>query len=607
MSVRRGLMAALLTVLVFVPFAGAERPTAPNLLPDRTVGLLRIRNYPDTRTKFGQTAMGRMLVDEELGPLVSGLYEQLQQLYAQVEDRVGVPLEKIRSLPQGEIWFAAVPPAKDGPVSIALLIDTGNQLPTAQTLLERGQQLLEERGGRKIEETLADTKVNIFVPPGVDEPKRETKKDKETGKEWTELVVGLGTTVQFEKDGAIVITSTPALAEEILNSWNGSEMTLAKNERFAAIMRRCQSAEDAPEFEWYVDPINLIKGLAQGNPGAQLGLALIPALGLDGIQGAGGTLTFNSGEFDQVGHTHILLESPKSGVMEVLQMSSGDATPEPWIPSDVLTYMTINWDLQASWAKGSKVYDSYFGEGRAGEQVGRFVKDRFDVDFEKELLPALAGRVTIAQWSEPPARINSGTNAVGIKLADAKAFQPILEKIMAKYPERLEKQSFNGTTYYTLVLPQNPNRPVDPETIRQPEPCFAVIGDYLIFSDSVKFFEHCVTTISTGKTLANEVDYKLIASKIARQAGGAKPGFVQFSRPEEGMKMLYDLATSDNTKQNLARQAENNDFFKRLDSTLKEHPLPPFRVLAKYLAPAGAMITQDETGFHYMSFALKRK
>jgi hypothetical protein len=79
------------------------------------------------------------------------------------------------------------------------------------------------------------------------------------------------------------------------------------------------------------------------------------------------------------------------------------------------------------------------------------------------------------------------------------------------------------------------------------------------------------------------------------------------------MKLLYELATSDNTKKNLARQAENNpsplgkDFFKRLDDTLKEHPLPPFKVLAKYLAPAGAMMTQDETGFHYMSFALKRK
>jgi hypothetical protein len=612
MSVRRGLMAALLAVVVFVPFAAAERPIAPKLLPDRTVGLIRIRNYPDTREKFGQTAMGRMLADEEVGPILSGLYEQLQELYSRVEDRVGVPLEKLRQLPQGEIWLAAVPPANEGPMGLALLIDTGNQVATAKKLLERGEELLVERGGKKIEETLADTKVNIFVPPGVAEPKRETKKDTETGKEWTELVVGLGTTVEFEREGAVVIATTPALAEEILNSWSGSEKNLAANAGFAAIMRRCQSAEDAPEFEWYVDPINLIKGLAQGNPGAQLGLALIPALGLDGLQGAGGTMTFNTGEFDQVDHIHILLENPKSGVMEVLQMASGDATPEPFIPSDVLGYMTLNWDVQASWEKGSKVYDSYFNEGRAAQQVGNFVNNRLDIDFEKELLPAIAGRITMAQWAEPPARLNSGANIVAVKLTDAKTFQPILERIMTKYPNALEKQSFNGTTYYTINLPQPPNQP-DEENIRRPSPCLAVVGDYLIFSDSVKFFEHCIKTQSTGKTLANEVDYKLIASKIARQSGGAKPGFVQFSRPEEGMKLLYDLATSENTKRNLADQAENSrsefgrDIFKRLDDTLKKNPLPPFKVLAKYLAPAGAMMTQDETGFHYMSFGLKRK
>lgn len=604
MSVCRSFLAALLALLLLVPAAWAERPIAPKLLPDRTVGLVRIRNWPETREKFNDTATGKMLADEEVGPLLSGMYAQLQELYARVEDRVGVPLEKIRALPQGEIWLAVVPPVNEGPVSLALLIDVGNQLPTAQKLLESGQTLLEERGGRRVEETIAETKVNIFLPPGAGEPRKETKTDTDTGKQTTELVVDFGTTVQFEKDGAVVITSTPALAEEILTSWNGSETSLAQNERFAAIMRRCQSSEDAPEFEWYVDPINLIKGLARGNPGAQLGLALIPALGLDGLQGAGGTLTFNSGEFDQVGHMHILLENPKSGVMEVLQMTSGDATPEPWVPSDVLSYMTLNWDLQASYDKGSRVYDSYFGEGRAGEQIGRLVKDRLDVDFEKELLPSIAGRVTMAQWNEPPARFNSGANVIGVKLTDAKAFQPTLDKIMARYPERLEKKTYLGTNYHTLSLPE---RDTPDENIREPEPCFAIVGDYLIITDSVKLFEHCVKTITTGKTLANEIDYKLIASKIARQAGGQKPGFVQFSRPEEGMRMLYDLATSDNTRQNLARQAENNEFFKRLDDTLKANPLPPFQVLAKYLAPAGAMVTQDETGFHYMSFGLKRK
>jgi hypothetical protein len=30
-------------------------------------------------------------------------------------------------------------------------------------------------------------------------------------------------------------------------------------------------------------------------------------------------------------------------------------------------------------------------------------------------------------------------------------------------------------------------------------------------------------------------------------------------------------------------------------------------VLAKYLAPSGSMIVNDETGYHYMAFTLKRQ
>lgn len=608
MFYRRVCLYVAFSLLLAASPVRAERPSGPNLLPDRTVALVRIRNFPETRAKFAQTAMGRILSDPEVGPLMSKMYEQAQEMYAKVEERVGVPLDRLLALPQGEIWVAVVPPAKDGPIAVALLIDVGDQIPTATRLIKRGEEFLSENGGSKVEETLAGAKVNIFVPPGVAAPQRETKRDK-AGNEWEELVVGRGTVVQYEKDGAIVVATTATLAEEIIKALEGNESpSLAQNEHFAAVMNRCQVGSDPPGFEWYVDPVNTARALARGNVAAQTGLALIPALGLDGVRAVGGTMTFGTGEFDGVGHTHLLLDDPKSGALELLQMSSGDATPESWVPSDVVTYMTLHWDLQATYAKGTALYDSFpFGDQKAADIVRTRVKNALDVDFETEILPALDGRATLITWNEPPARLNSQANLVGLKLTDAKVFQATLEKIMAKYPEALEKKTFGSTTYYRLTLRMGREGQEPPENIRAPEPLFAIVGDYLLASDSVKFFEHCVTTTSTGKTLSGELDYKLIASKISRQAGGQKPGLVIFTRPEEGLRMLYELANSESTRKNLSRQAENNEFFKRLEDSLKEHPLPPFAVITKYLAPSGAMMTQDETGFHYMSFTLKRK
>jgi hypothetical protein len=57
----------------------------------------------------------------------------------------------------------------------------------------------------------------------------------------------------------------------------------------------------------------------------------------------------------------------------------------------------------------------------------------------------------------------------------------------------------------------------------------------------------------------------------------------------------------------LRRRAENNPLFKSLDAALETHPLPPFAVLQRYLAPAGSLLLDDSTGLHYVSFALRRE
>jgi hypothetical protein len=73
------------------------------------------------------------------------------------------------------------------------------------------------------------------------------------------------------------------------------------------------------------------------------------------------------------------------------------------------------------------------------------------------------------------------------------------------------------------------------------------------------------------------------------------------------MRYMWDLAVQEQTKERLAKAGENNKFFSSLDSALKEHPLPPFSAVEKYFSPTGAILTNEETGFHYLTFTLKRK
>jgi len=572
--------------------ARAERATAPRILPKSTLAYVRIADTPQLVSRFRETSLGRISQDDQVKPFVTGLYAAAEDAWTQIEERVGLPLNQLLAIPQGEISVAFIGQTKndegkyEGPSGVVLLFDVKGHLADAKKLLENGGKFIQENGGSIEVEKLDDIELTKYSGPD-------------------------GNSVfQFEKEETIVLATSKDLAAGIVSSWQGAAdgQSLADNDKFTAIMSRCAtSVDDPPQITWFVDVIDLIRNLARGNTAAQTGLALFPVLGLDGIKGAGGSWTFATGDFDSVMHAHVLLESPRSGVVEMLALGSGEVTPEAWVPADASSYITLHWEFDETFRVAARLYNSLMSEGAFEAEVQRRVSERLGADLEKEVLPLLDGRVTIVNWvdREGPPRINSQTMMAGIKLTDPEAFKPVFVKILEKFGDRLEKASFAGVEYQKVK--QREDREPTPNA-RQPELCMAVIGDYFVIADSTQALEHSIkTSRDPNASLAGDVEFQLIASRIKRQVGGDRPGMLQFTKPEEGMRLLYDIAAADSTRERLTSQAENNPFFKRLDQTMKDNPLPPFSVLARYLAPGGGMVTSDETGFHYTTFTLRRK
>ncbi len=135
-----------------------------------------------------------------------------------------------------------------------------------------------------------------------------------------------------------------------------------------------------------------------------------------------------------------------------------------------------------------------------------------------------------------------------------------------------------------------------------------VVDDYLIMANHASLYEKVVATLddSGAENLAKSLDYRLIANRIARRSGRSGPSMVSFTRPEENLRYFYDLATSVRSGDELRRRAGDNPILKAAAAALESNPLPPFEVLERYLAPGGAMLVDDETGLHYMSFTLRR-
>ena len=137
---------------------------------------------------------------------------------------------------------------------------------------------------------------------------------------WTGLV-------RFQKDGTQVVCSNIEVARQILSAWDADEPenVLSDNAEFAEIMRHSKGPRgEDPQIRWFIDPVSLAKVAFRGNFGAQAAIAVLPVLGLDGVYGLGGSMTFAAEEYDSYVQTHLLTAQPRNGILAALAMKNGD-------------------------------------------------------------------------------------------------------------------------------------------------------------------------------------------------------------------------------------------------------------------------------------------
>lgn len=571
--------------------ARAERPPAPQMLPDTTVVYVRVGDAQETVAKFQETSIGRMFQDPQVAPLVQNLYGSAQEAFREIEDKVGLTLDELLAIPQGELCFAVIAPPERRP-QLAVIIDVKDRMPEFDKLLGRAFEEAGQRGSNLTFEQHGDHEITTL-----------------SGARNRGLHI-------CTREGVALFASDLDIIKLLLDMWDGRSdvRTLAENRRFRTIMAQSVGTRDErPQISWYADPLQLFRSAGAGNAGAQIGLALLVPLGLDGLAGLGGSVVLATEEFDSITHMHVLMDSPRSGVLEMVALGEGDPTPQPWVPEDVASYMTLYWDFATTFGELARIYDIIqFEEGAFANAVRERVSYTLGVDFEKEVLPNLTGRVTMLTRIQPPIRLNSESTLIAIEVRDAAVFRPIFDKFVEKQGKQLERHIYGAETYYKVVRAggnnENSQRNVDTELTRIPEPAVMLLDDHLVFSDNTKLIEQCIVTRNQpGTSLADDPEFQFVIDRIAQHAGDRPPGLIGFARPEENLRAMYDFINANSTRDRLSQAAANNRFFGAVNRALTENPLPPFEVIAKYLAPSGSMGINNATGLHYITFGLRRE
>lgn len=331
----------------------AKRPTAASLLPEGTVGMLSITDVPNAVERFKSTALGQMIQDPQLSPLVGSLYGSVIQAVTEagMQDQVGVSLPDLLAMFQGEVTVALVSP-DEGRLALVAMVDTGEHIDKGKILLNRLDTLLVSQGRSRKVTDIRGTKVVIYGGTGTsDEP-----------------------VIVFNKDNMLVIGSNPEVLGQMLYVWDGGDAkTLSNNPHFGSVMRRCSPAGgDKPQAIAYVDPIGILQTVGRDNMQLAAALLLFPALGLDGVQGAGGSVTLAGKNFDMVIQGHVVLKTPREGIIKAIALKAGESDPEPWVPPDVASYTTLHWDAEQTYTEAAYIYDTLYGD----KALARLLEER---------------------------------------------------------------------------------------------------------------------------------------------------------------------------------------------------------------------------------------
>lgn len=602
---------SLLLSLLLTAAGNAQSPqevkntklTAPQLFPEKTLAYLRIDNVKELKAALETSSIGKLSKDEQIRPILAEFYGSLINSTDAIRENVGLNLDEILSIPTGELAIAMLPSdstqgrrTEDGGEvraqvnrpSVAIMMDAGDEISGVQIILDRMRQSIDQRM------THTETQVGSVTLHQFANPERANER--------------FG---YFIDQGVFIACSDLTGLERLATRWTGGSVdwpTLAENRRFTSIMGRCVGTQgERPQISFFFDPLAIVRQVAPRSTSTTIAFAALPALGLDDIQAIGGSWIVAPPDFDVIAHFHVLLGSPRRAILALVRPKSGSITPENWVPASVASYSTINWDAASTIQGIEQLYNQFRGESALDREVFERLSQTLGLDFRKDILDNIEGRFTVIQGFVRPVRINSASNVYAIRLRNPDSFnKSVLPKLMELVSQRQEVKTENfGRVQVQVFTPQGAP---EASALRQPEICVTMIDDYLVISDSRFMMTEITSSLgSPDDQLSQALEFQLIYDRIKAQLQDKPCSALTYARPEESLQLFYELARDPANRDRLRQVSANNGFFKSLLAALDNHKLPDFSIIAKYLAPSGGFLVEEETGLHYMSFGLRRE
>jgi len=608
---QRRLVATLVAGLcLMVGVARAADPVSSDRrLPQDTLVYLSIRNVEDFKGKFGNTQFGKLLKDDSMAEFLGQFEEPLKAISSEVEEKTGVSLHDILSIPSGEVAFAVIQ-SEQSPVSIVLSLNYGDSEETVQKLIEKASKAAEDEGVKTSDEEVDGVKIVTVAPPG-----EEGDSGDEQGEGGTDALEKSFKSLSYAiKDSTLLVSNQASAIKGILERWDGSSDTsLANANSYKLIMSKCApKGDDAAETTWFVDTMGIVKSVialgAGENPQLGMVMGFLPVTGLDQLKGMGGAMNIGEGDFDNVNRTFVHTEQPSRGVMRIFTMPAVEQSPAKWVHDKSSMFMSLNWDLQEAYKAVESLYNTFAGEGALAKMVEDLAEneDGPKIHIKKDVIDQVTGRITVSGDVKEGDDGSQERYVVAVELTNEGSFKKILAKA-AKFPGFPgQAREFEGTTIYEFgageeeTEEESENQSLRKLADEEDEdnegemealsltPALAVGRKHLFFGTDVEQIEQILRD-NDEDSLADSKIFKTVSKYFP-----AKVSSMSFQRADAQVKTALDALKSGQLD---ALVGENIDLSK----------LPDFDAIKHFFTPTGGYVRPDEDGVFMENFNLKEE
>lgn len=561
-------------------------------------------------SQFEKTDIGILAAQPNMKPFQDSISEQIAS--GPLKERLGITLNDLRNVANGEVAFGIIYPNKDL-LAIALMANISSHAAEANQLINKVSLSVQEKNGRVVRNQVGTA---LFIQ--LDFVDKNGKNQK----------------VVYITDSDLLIVCDNLMIAKLLWQKASNNPAVASVKPIAAsayyqMIKRHSSANCESftfvQIDRYTEAIQLLDDkYTVGHLSSKSPVESLKKSGLIGFRAAGGSLQFKPAPaFNRFVKGYVYAPKPWEGSMNMYQLVNVPC-PEPpaWISSKISTYTAIQVNPELIIDNIAPFFDTYFGEGEQGvwsDVVEGLETDPMgpQINLKKDLVQYFDGQLLVISQALEPLNGDSECMAYALRIKDANAIRSALGRLFNGDPTIKPDKIGQFDIWQCSPRPKktSPIGSVQPKKER-PEgimahASIAVENGYLIIASKREYLAQLLSP--SDPPLKDSIGYKRTMA-VTKQRCGDSACVWAYSPTENNYRLNYELfkdgkALESNTMLSRIIKAISGANKSKTQRTTKVDPstLPPFDQIKTYFGTSGGFSKIEEDGFSFEEFILSNR